>query len=62
MQYLRRKEVLIPLLITFVIAFAFMNRGIRALYYNERGVSYLRSGQLNRAEQLLTTAVRIDPA
>ena len=62
MQYLKRKEVLIPLLLTFVIAFVLMSRGIRALYYNERGVSCLRSGQLDRAERLLTMAVQVDPS
>ncbi len=62
MQYLRRKEVLVPLLLTVVIAFVFTNGGIRALYYNERGVACLRSGELERAKRLLTAAVDADPA
>jgi len=63
MQYLRRKEVLIPLLLTIVVAFVFTNGGrIRALYYNERGVAYLRSRELDRARQLLTAAIQADPS
>lgn len=61
MQYLKRKEVLIPLLITFVLLFGFMNKGIRALYYNERGVHYLRAGDLEKADKLLNAAIRVDP-